>query len=154
VAITTTYQEKVPSHLSYPLGLELLATELGQIPQADELSVCFHAHSGRATEIEHKRQNGEYYPAMEARFNHYRIPYSECKDMKELYGPKWTITVYAVSRKNRTIARTLLCKQAIPAVAIWLRSPRSETWLEGRKQITVYFNEKDQAVIIEADHAG
>ncbi len=152
--LTTHYKEKVPNHLSYPLGLELLATELGQVPQADELSVSFHSNAGRATEIEHKRQNGEYYPVLEARFSHIRVPYSECKDMKEYYDPKWTITVYAVSRKNRAIAQTLLRKQAIPAVAAWLRSPRSETWFEGSKTITVYVNEKDQAVIIKTNHAG
>jgi hypothetical protein len=133
------------------MGLELLATKLGEIPQANELSVSFHAHAGRATDIEHKRRNGEYYPILAARFHHSRMGLSECTAMQEhgFYDPHWNIAVYAVSRTNRAIAKKLLSEQGIPAVVAWLQRPRNETWLQGRKEIAVCFNEKDQTIIVE-----
>ncbi len=153
MAMTTQYKEKLPGHLSYPVGLELLATELGQIPQGDELSVSFHAYAGRATEIEDKMRSGAYYPVLAARFDHSRLGLSEDNELREqgFYDPTWGIVVYAVSRRHRAVARTLLREQGLPAVAAWLRTPRSDTWLQGRKEITVCFNEKDQSVIVETD---
>jgi hypothetical protein len=151
--MTTEYKEKLPSHLSYPVGLELLRTELDQVQQAGELSVSFHTHAGRVSEIEHKRRNGEYYPVLVARFHYDRLGYSESNEMRErgLYDPTWNIAVYAVSREKRAVARKLLCEQGIPAIVAWLRTPRRNTWLQGRKEITVCFNEKDQAVIVETE---
>ena len=153
MVMTTQYKEKLPSHLSYPVGLELLTTELGQVPQADELSVSFHAHAGRTTEVEHKRRSGEYYPVLTARFRYARLGLSESSELREqgLYDPTWSIVIYGVSRGKRAIARKLLCEQGIPAIVAWLRTPRSTTWLQGRKEITVCFNEKDQSIIVETD---
>jgi hypothetical protein len=154
MAIATRYKEKLPRHLSYPVGLELLATTLGEVPQGDQLSVWFVAHSAiRATEIEHKRRNGEYYPVLTALFRYHPLGYSECNAMREagFYDPKWQIQVYGVGRKHRAVARKRLCEQGIPAVAAWLRTPRSSTWLQGHKQITVCFNEKDLAITVESD---
>ena len=156
MVMTTRYKEKLPYHLSYSVGLELLATVLGQVPQGDQLSVSFHAHAGPVTEIEHKRRSGAYYPVLAARFHHARLGLSEANDLREhgYYDPKWDIVVYAVSRGHRAVARTLLLDRGIPAVAAWLRTPRSDTWLQGRKGITVSFNEKDETIIVEEDHAG
>jgi hypothetical protein len=155
MVMTTRYKEKLPGHLSYPVGLELLAADLGQVSQADELSVNFHMHAGRATDIEHKRRNGEHYPVLAARFRHFRLGYSEDNELREqgFYDPAWEIVVYAVSRQNRAAARKLLLEQGIPAVIAWLRTPRTDTWLQGRKEITVCFNEKDLSLIVEA-HGG
>lgn len=151
----TRYKEKLPGNLSYPVGLEILATELGQVPQGNQLSVSFHANAGRATEIEHKRRSGEYYPVLAAHFHHSRLGYSESNEMREqgLYDPTWDVAVYAVSRRHRAVARTLLRDRGIPAVVAWLRAPRSDTWLQGRKGITAYFNEKDQSLVVEEDRA-
>lgn len=156
MAMTTVYKEKPPGHLSYPVGLELLATALDHVPQADQLSVWFVVHSAKATEIEHKRRNGEYYPVLAARFHHSRLGYSECNDLREagFYDPQWDIKVYAVGRECRSVARKLLLDQGIPAIAAWLQTPRSDTWLQGRKGITVCFNERDQSVLVEEDRAG
>jgi hypothetical protein len=71
-----------------------------------------------------------------------------------LYDPTWDIVVYAVSREHRAVARSLLCEQGIPAVAAWLRTPRSATWLQGRREITVSFSENDGNVIVEERHDG
>ena len=155
MVMATRYKEKLPHHLSYPVGLELLTTILGEVPQANQLSVWFVAHSAiRATEIEHKRRNGEYYPVLVALFHYDRLGHSECNDLREagFYDPQWDIKVYAVSREHRAFAQKLLCEQGIPAIAAWLRTPRSSTWLQGRKQITVCFNEKDLAITVETDN--
>ena len=154
MAIVTRYKEKLSRHLSYPVGLELLATELGEVPQADQLSIWFVARSAnRASEIEQKRRNGEYYPLLRALFRYVPLGYSGCNDLREtgFYDPKWDLKVYAVSREHRAVARKLLCDQGIPAVAAWLRTPRGSTWLQGHKQITVCFNEKDLAITVETD---
>ncbi len=111
--MTTRHKEKLPSHLSYPVGLGLLTTGLGQVPQADALSVSFHAHAGRANEFQHKRRSGEYYPVLTAGFHHWRLGLSESDEMKEqgLYDPTWYIVVYAVSRENRAIAGSCCAKR-------------------------------------------
>lgn len=151
MTMTTRYKEKLPSHLSYPVGLEFLATELAQVPQTDKLSVSFYAHAGRASEFEQKRRDGAYYPVLTASFHHWRLSCSESNEMREegLYDPTWQIVVCAVSRKCRAVARTLLREQGIPAIKAWLRTPRTDTWLQGRKEISVYFSEKDESVIVE-----
>ncbi len=154
MAIVTRYKAKLPKHLSYPVGLMLLVTELGELPQGDQLSVAFLAHPGiSATEIEHRRRNGEYYPVLQARFRYESLGISECNHLREAgwYDPKWDITVYEVSREYRAVARKLLCVEGIPAIVAWLRTPRSSTWLQGRKQIALFFNEKEQAITVEAD---
>jgi hypothetical protein len=149
--LPTKYKEKLPRHLSYPVGFDLLARELRDVPQADKLEVSFHAHAGRTTETEQKRRSGDYFCVLTASFRYIRMGYSESKVMKEqgLYDPNWSLYVYAVSRKHRSVASQLLCEKGIPAIVAWLRAPRRETWLQGRKEIHVYFRETDPAVLVE-----
>jgi hypothetical protein len=151
MVIATRYKEKLPRHLSYPLGLEALATELRDVPQAEQLSVDFVAQASSATSAEHKRRSGEPYPVLTARFDHPRLGYSESNEMRErgLYNPSWSVVVYAVSRRQRAVARSLLREQGIPRVKRWLQTPRTATWLQGRKKITVYFSEADRTVFVE-----
>ncbi len=60
--------------------------------------------------------------------------------MESYYEPTWELDVFAVTREKRATAHALLIEQGIPAIAAWLRKSRSETWLEGRKEITVAFS--------------
>jgi hypothetical protein len=148
MSISTSYKEKLPRHLSYPVGLQILATALGEVPQAEVLTVSFHAKSGSVSRSEKLRKGGEYYPVLAARFRHVRLGISECRGMESYYDPTWELHVYAVTREKRATAQALLIEQGIPAIAAWLRKPRSETWLEGRKEITVAFSNHREALSI------
>jgi hypothetical protein len=126
----------------------MLAEELGDVPQADKLSVWFRAHSDRTVEAERKRRSGDYYALLSAHFRHYRAGISECRCMASLYEPTWELVVYGVTRQKRAVARRLLTERGIPEVAAWLREPRSETWLEGKKEITVSFSDEGETIIV------
>ncbi len=68
--------------------------------------------------------------------------------MESYYQPTWELDVFAVTREKRAAARTLLIEQGIPAIKAWLSKPRNETWLEGRKEITVAFSNHQEALSI------
>ncbi|MCL4853943.1 MAG: hypothetical protein KJZ78_21495 [Bryobacteraceae bacterium] len=147
----THYKEKLSGHLSYPVGLESVAAELGDIPQAEELSVRFVAHRDTATATERKRRVGQDYVVIAARFHHHRLGYSESNEMRDrgLYAPTWSLVVYAVSRRLRASVRSLLREHGIPEVKAWLQKPRPATWLQGTKEIILYVNELNHTVCVE-----
>lgn len=151
MAMKTHYKEKLPGHLSYPLGLESVAAELGDIPQAEELSVRFAAHRDTATATERRRRVGQEYVVMAACFQHHRLAYSESNEMRDrgLYAPTWSLVVYGVSRRLRASIRSLLREHGIPEVKAWLLKPRPATWLHGTKEIIVYVNELNHTVCVE-----
>ena len=147
--LSTTHKDRLPSHLSYPVGLQTLANELADIPQADVLQVWFLAHEGSAVQAKARRKSGDHYPVLAARFHHYRLGISECRSMPSLYEPTWKLVVFAVSREKRAVARRLLFEQGIPEIAAWLKAPRSETWLAGKKEITASFSDGQETLVVE-----
>jgi hypothetical protein len=71
--------------------------------------------------------------------------------MEHYYDPTWEVDVYAVTREKRATVLALLIEQGIPAIRAWLNKPRSETWLEGRNEITIAFsNFRDALSITES----
>jgi hypothetical protein len=148
MAIFTDHKARLPKHLSYPVGLQLLATALADVPQAAKLPVSFHACEGRATLAESRRENGDYCPVLRAEFHHYRLGMSESRDMESVYEPTWSITVYGVTRARRATVRNLLIEHGIPRIVAWLKSPRSETWLTGRKRMMVSFSNACEDILV------
>ena len=62
--ILTTHKDRLPNHLSYPVGLQTLADALADVPQAEKLSVWFSAGNDRVTIVEKKRRDGDYYTVL------------------------------------------------------------------------------------------
>jgi hypothetical protein len=146
--ILTKYKDRLPSHLSYPVGLQTLVNALADIPQAENLSVCFFAYEDSASKVRKKQNEGGFYSILAAEFHHYRLGISECRDMESLYEPTWYVNIYGVTRQKRNIARNLLIEKGIPKIAVWLKSPRSETWLVGKKRITVAFSDEKESILV------
>jgi hypothetical protein len=144
----TTYKEQLPPDLSYPVGLQTLASALANVFQAEKLPVSFFVCNSNAMQAARKRLDGDHYPILSAEFHHDRLGISECRTMESLYEPTWTLTVYGVTRKRRRVAHDLLIDQGIPKIAVWLGLPRTETWLAGRKRITVSFSDEQETIIV------
>ena len=146
--IFTTHKDRLPNHLSYPVGLQTLAIALADVPQAENLPVWFLACDGSVTRAEKRQKDGEYYRILSAEFHHYRLGISECRWLESLYEPTWSLNVYGVTRKKRAVARNLLIEHGIPKIAAWLTVPRSETWLAGTKKIAVSFSDEQETIIV------
>jgi hypothetical protein len=144
--IFTTHKDQLPPHLSYPVGLQTLAVALADVPQAERLSVWFLACDGSVTKAEGHRKDGDYYPIFAAEFHHYRLGISECRSTQSFYEPTWSLSVYGVTRQKRGVAHNLLIEQGIPKIAAWLKVPRSETWLAGKKRIAVSFSDEKEFI--------
>lgn len=121
------------SDLSYPLSLSELDNAFGDAPQAiDGLGVQFDPGQG-SVKI---RRRGDHYAILRASFY-----FTRCGHVTR--GPWWSLYVYGVTRKNRSIVRPKLFEKALPEIAAWLKTPRPQTWLQGRKEITAYFRDRD-----------
>ncbi|MCE5266989.1 MAG: hypothetical protein LLG00_03800 [Planctomycetaceae bacterium] len=137
--MTTAFKDRLPSDMSYPVGLQTFMRDLAEVPQADILSVWFVKPRQRAQDDD--------YAVLTAEFQHCRLGLSECKSMSNLYEPTWRLVVYGVARSQRAVVKSLLLKQGIPEIAAWLTSPRSDTWLQGKKQMTIFFNQRDNSIV-------
>lgn len=146
--IFTTHKERLPDDLSYPVGLQTLATALADVPQAENLPVRFLACNGSVMEMAKERKEGGHYPILSVEFHHYRLGMSECHSMPSLYEPVWSLSVYGVTRHKRDIARHLLVDQGLASIAAWLKTPRSETWKSGKKKVTVSFSDEQETILI------
>lgn len=134
MAMKTHYKEKLPGHLSYPLGLESVAAELGDIPQAEELSVRFAAHRDTATATERRRRVGQDYVVMAACFQHQRLGYSESNEMRDrgLYAP--ILEPCCIRREPETAS---VCPVAAPR-ARYSRSQSMVAEASARDMVTRY----------------
>jgi len=138
--IATTFRSKIPKSHSYPVGAELLTDCLDSVPQLDQLNVMFYG-------LWAKEEN-HLQPLLCV--NHINIRESQysSKDLaaQGFYQDKWEIVVHPVLREHKSVVNSLLKTEGLLRVKHWLITPRSSTWLEGRRSLKVRFDEVSQSL--------
>ena len=138
--ISTASTSEIPQTHAFPVGAELLTKSLSPVPQLELLTLNFH---GIWT---HDLSNLQ--PVL--RVNHINIRESEYSSKhlvaQGFYRETWEIVVYPVLRKHKGRVKHLLIAEGLLKVKDWLSAPRTPAWLEGRKTLSVIFDEDSKSL--------
>ena len=99
----TKLRVKISSRLSYPVGAELISSELADVPQAQSLEVRFHGK----------------YERMETRGQPYSI-FTVSYAGTQSYQPGWSIEVRPVPRALKHAVKETLTSEFFPRIRKWL----------------------------------
>jgi len=140
INVRTEYRERLQRGFSYPVGLRDLARSLGAVPQASNLHVKFHRSP--TTSLSRFRagiQEGRSYPVVKATFARWDKQPSIGDDPRhsEMLEGLWTVDVFPVPSKLRSIARQELLDVGLPALSAWLSRRRPPAWYHGLKRCDV-----------------
>jgi len=143
--IATTFKAKIPQTHSYPVGAELLTESLSSVPQLEQLTLNFYGLWAK--------DRSDLQPLLSV--NHINIRESQYSS-KELaaqgfYQDTWEIVAYPVLREQKAEIKRLLITEGLPKVKAWLSAPRSLTWLEGRKTLSIMFDEVSRSLQYRKD---
>ena len=143
--IATTFKAKIPQTHSYPVGAEVLTESLSSVPQLEQLTLNFYGLWAK------ERSNLQ--PVL--RVNHINIRESQYSSKnlaaQGFYQDTWEIVAYPVLREQKAEIRRLLITEGLSKVKAWLSAPRSPTWLEGRKTLSIIFDEVSQSLHYKED---
>ena len=131
VLIPTSFKDKLPRGLSYPIGAELLSEALAGVPQYDTLTLSFYGSAPLRS----------YHPTRVLAASYSNSPPGLTGSNEGIaqgwYGESWGITVSAVASDLKSVVRGKLLEAGIPRLRAWLEEPRTQTWLSGRKSCSV-----------------
>jgi hypothetical protein len=96
---------KISSKLSYPVGAELISSELSDVPQAQGLEISFFSK----------------YERMETRGEPYEI-FSVSYHPWETYDSGWRIEVRPVPRELKHLVKGALTAEFFPRIRQWLKA--------------------------------
>lgn len=122
--IRTGYRDKLPRGLSYPVGAEAISEALVGVPQFYDLWIAF-TKTGWMEISTNPKQVISFMRTFAANLNFYNG------------GASFGITVPAIPSDYRQLVRKAIIDYGLPAIKIWLATPRSPTWCEGYREITV-----------------
>ncbi len=155
--IPTKYRNKLPRHLSYPIGAEAISNALAGLPHFEKLTLTFIDQSvWRASEFQRLLLERLPYKIMEASHQPARKPgISTANSMLQdgSYDDKWELRVYPVLAEFRSVANGLLRDQGLPAVAAWLKSSQQRGWTAIGRGIELRFNPAEVS-LFSHEHSG
>ena len=139
--IPTKFKSKLPKTHSYPIGAELLSESLASVPQLEALSLNFYglwAFEGK----------GNLQSVLKV--NHINIRESQYSSKslvaQGFYNDTWEIVLYPVLAERKAELKRLLLFEGLPKVKEWLSAKRSQTWLEGRRTLSVSFDSNSRSL--------
>jgi hypothetical protein len=122
--IPTSYRNKLPKHLSYPVGAGEISTALAAAVHVKPLSLGFHSRPVEpASEFQRILVARQPYSIVQAIYHPARKPgLSAAAFMIEAgwYDECWDLAVYPVLREHRHIANRLLQERGFPALSLWV----------------------------------
>lgn len=149
--IPTRYKSKLPGHLSYPIGAEVLSKALEGSPHAELLSVGFRENPLIfASDFQRLLSERQPYLLLRAEYKPAQRPgISASNDSVEKgwYDEKWELDVYPVLRPLRSLAHGLLLGTGLPAVAQWLWSSRRDGWSRRQQWLDLIFDSGAESIV-------
>ncbi len=100
----TKLKSKISSKFSYPVGAEIISSELASVPQAQELQISFYSK----------------YETRETRHEPYSI-FEVAYAGNDLFQPGWSIIVHPVPRASKHLIKTALTHEFFPRLRSWLQ---------------------------------
>ena len=147
--LPTQLRYKLRRGLSYPVGAEILSSQLEGVPQFGEITLYFRGPERP------KPTPRLPFNALRASFSFLRPGLSSSTSFIERgwHDPKWDVSVAAVPSASRRQVRQCLIAEGIPAIRKWLSAPRPDTWYEGRKTITISVDPQEEHVKVSESEA-
>lgn len=139
--IPTSHKSKIPQTHSYPLGAELLTKALSSVPQLELLRLSFRG-------VWALKEGSKLHLILAVNHMNFRESQYSSKSFagQGFYNESWEIIVYPVLREQKAEVKRLLVGEGVPKIKEWLSAKRSPTWLEGRKTLSVFFDESSQSL--------
>ena len=129
----TSFKDKIPKTLSYPIGAQALSEAFADVPQASTLRL----HFCLAGDYRWRPPYAKRYIVLRAEYQHRISP------------PRWWISVYAVPRQERDAVRKKLEAEGLQRMHQWLCVNEGVTGCEGWLLFTLTFDETQQ--LLEAE---
>ena len=126
----TFRKSKISSKLSYPVGAELISSELATVPQAQSFDIWFRDKHERL------KTRGKPYDILEVSYGGPRG-----------YRPGWHIVVEPVPRALKHTIRTALKSEFFPRIRTWLQELGTPNTTYGGAGIRVVFDEKSEIIL-------
>jgi hypothetical protein len=134
--LPTRLKVKISSKLSYPVGAELISSELGSVPQAPNLGISFH----------------NKYEWVTTRGNPYRIFTVSYSGTRSTYSPGWAIEVRPVPRAlKHTVKESLKC-EFFPRIRQWLQKYADLDSRYGGHSLSVVMDERGETLLRLEEH--
>ena len=131
----TRLKVKISSKLSYPVGAELISSELGSVPQAPSLDISFH----------------DKYEWVKTRGKPYRI-FTVSYSGTRTYSPGWSIVVRPVSRILRHKVREALTNEYFPRIRHWLEQHSGLDSRYGSHSLSLVLDETGETLLKLEEH--
>ena len=133
----TKLRVRISSKLSYPLGAQLISSELASVPQAPSFEIRFFSK----------------YERMETRGQPYQI-FTVSYAASDPYFPGWNIIVCPVPRAMRHLVQQTLVRECFPRIREWLEKYASLQSGHRSHCIHVVFDERGEPLLkLEESHA-
>ena len=126
----TRLKSKISSKLAYPVGAELISSELSDVPQAQGLEISFFSK----------------YERMERRGEPYEI-FSVSYHPWETYESGWRIEVRPVPRGLKHLVKEALTAEFFPPIRKWLKERAGLNSRYGYDACGVIFDEKHEPML-------
>jgi hypothetical protein len=101
----TRRKSKISSKLSYPVGAELISSELSDVPQAQGLEISF------CSKYERMETRGEPYEILSVSYHPW-----------ETYDSGWRIEIRPVPRELKYLTKGALTTEFFPRIRQWLKA--------------------------------
>jgi hypothetical protein len=128
----TRHKAKIASNLSYPVGAELISSELGDIPQAQEVEIGF------SNKLEWLSLRGKPYQI-------FAVTYIGPKSSYR--GAGWSIDVRPVPRILKAKVRDGLLRECFPNIRSWLEKHGRLDARYGRHSLSVILDESGEQLL-------
>ena len=121
---------KISSKLAYPVGAELISSELQGVPQAQSLEIHFYSK----------------YERVETRGNPYAI-FTVTYAGTHSYLPGWRIEVRPVPRALKHKVMEALTSEFFPRIRQWLEMHADLNSRHGGRGLSIIFDENDENLL-------
>jgi hypothetical protein len=124
VPFPTRIKAKISSKFSYPLGAELISSELAGVPQAQSFEISFYAK----------------YERIETRDKPYDI-FTVSYSGTQSYLPGWRIQVRPVPRTLKHAVKDAMTGEFFPRIRQWLEKHSGLDSTYGGRSLAIIFDE-------------
>jgi hypothetical protein len=140
--IPTAIKSKISSAMAYPVGAALVGKALAGVPQFAELRVYFlDCPLYPASKFTRALKRGDPYVIARAHFRRPDWTRNRAQPVATgLFDDRWSVTVYPVLRSRVAVAKRVLVEHGLAALKSWLATPRTDTWLMGKRWCEVVFD--------------
>jgi hypothetical protein len=143
--LRTGYKGKIGKAESYAVGAELLSDALRSLPMFDLIDLSF-GYFGGSSKISATMRLVPVL-SVEYRFEHWISGF--------VFGPGWSISVYAVPRELKGCIKASLIGGGLIEVRRWFEA-KADVWgAEGRHQLGLTWDREQSEMLLELDeHTG